>query len=137
MAPPGEPCADLDGDGTCAPGEPFLRLAYPVDPLAAGAGFTRVGLLATSAAQSPIVRGPEAPAALTYAGVIVLAGRLDASRAARVNGAVAAGGALRLPAAPGHEPVQVLYDERLGRGLWPTPDTRMPRTVWSARSVGP
>src|SRR4029453_2174318 len=61
LAPPGEPCADLDADGTCAVGESFLRLDYPADPLAPGAAFTRLGIVTTSAALNPPARGPEPP----------------------------------------------------------------------------
>jgi len=137
LAPPGEPCADLDGDGTCEPGEFFLLLDYPADPLATGAAFTRAGVAAVSAAQTPRAAGPDSAAAWTYQGLVVLSGRLEASRGARLYGAASIGGAVRLPAVPGSEPVQVLYDERLGRGGWPPPGWRLPRTVWSRRSVTP
>ena len=137
VAPPGEPCADIDADGTCAVGEWFLSLDYPTDPLATGAAFTRLGVMATSAALEPRARGPNASAALTYSGLLVLAGRLEPSHGARLYGAAAVGTAVNIPAAAGREPFQILYDERLGRGVWPPADTRLPRTVWSRRSVAP
>lgn len=137
ITPPGEPCADINGDGTCAIGEAFLRLDYPADPLAAGAAFTRLAMVTTSAAATPRARGPDTAAGISFAGLLVLAGRLEASHGARVSGAVAVAAGVRLPAAPGREPLQILYDERFGRGEWPAPDTRLPRTVWSRRSVTP
>src|SRR5262249_60771107 len=117
-------------DGAGLWGGSFCPPTPPADPLAAGAAFTRLGVAAASAALAPRARGPDAVASLTYSGLLAVAGRLESSHGARLYGAVAVGAEASLPGAPGREPFQVLYDERFGRGAWPPPERRRPRTVW-------
>jgi hypothetical protein len=72
-----------------------------VDPLAAGAVFTRLGVVAAGV-PSPLVRGPDGPAPLTYTGLIVVAGPKRPWRAALRT--IVAGGGMLLPAAVRREP---------------------------------
>lgn len=137
VAPPGEPFADIDGDGVCGRTEPFLRLDYPVDPLAPGAGFTRLALTTAAAGSSRREGGPASPAPVTIAGVLSVSGRLAGESSARIFGAVAVSGSLSVARRPGEEPLQILYDERLSRDAWPTPSSRLSRTLWQERSVSP
>ena len=137
IAPPGEPCADLDADGACEEGEPFLALGYPADPLAPGSSFARLGVAPASAATPRRVSGPQVAAPGSFSGLILLTGRWEGASNARVFGAIAAAGSVRVPPTAGGERLQVLFDSRMARDLWPPANARLPRTVWQRRSVAP
>ena len=137
IAPPGEPFDDADGNGTCASGEFFLRLLYPLDPAAAGASFGRLGILPCAGGRVPERSGPSAEVPLTHAGLLMTSGGLVLGGGLRVYGAVVAAGDIegRSGSAMGRPPAQVLFDSRLAHDAWPPADMRIPRTVWQRRSV--
>lgn len=137
IAPPGEPFADLDGNGACAAREPYLRLDYPPDPLASGAAFTRAAYTTGSAGTARLESGPRAPGPVTVAGVVMLPGRLEGGSTARVYGAIRVTGGIAVPKLPGAERLQILFDDRLARDGWPPASSRLPRTFWQGRSVSP
>jgi hypothetical protein len=137
VAPPGEPFDDADGDGTCASGEIFMRLLYPLNPASPGASFGRQGILTCAGGRVPERSGPSAETALTYEGLLLTSWRLVLGGGLRVFGAVVAAGDLegRSGSAAGRPPAQVLFDSRLAQDAWPPAGMRVPRTVWQRRSV--
>jgi len=126
---PGEPCADRDGDGACGPAEPFLRLAYPVDPLAPGASFGRVALLQPAPGAERLERGPPFPAPLAFEGLLLVAGDVRPGGDAIFQGAVVAGGSFRPGASPPVGVLTVLADPLLETGEAPAAESGAPRTV--------
>ena len=130
VGPPGEPCADRNGNGHCDAAEPFLQLQYPSDPLAPGASFRRLALTTPAAGAVRQLSGPVTDIALAFEGLLIVAGDLRAGGDANLFGSALAGrSASTQPSSPPQGLLRLLADPLLPLGLSPSRESGAPRTV--------
>lgn len=135
VAPPGEPCADLDADGVCSASEPFIRLGYPPDPLFPGAAFARVAFDWPTSGGTRLVTGPSRDTPIAFEGVLIVAGDLRPGGDANILGTVLAGGSARPDPAGGVSTtgtLRVLAAPGTGSGTGPPSRSGAPRTAFVA-----